>query len=89
MRQGTTLVELVVSLAILGLTAGIAGFAIQSLKPRDESTTMQAISRARGEALELGRPVRLMVDSLGAAEPHVMLFLPDGRVMGNTTAGSQ
>ena len=84
MSRGTTLVELVVCLAILGVMAGITGFAFHSLKPRADATPSRAIFRARAEALDSGKLVRLVVDSLGSIGPRVMLFLPDGRVLGDT-----
>ncbi len=89
MSRGTTLVELVVALAILGLMAGMTGFAIHSLAPREESPTRRAIVRARAEALEKGRPIRLVIDTAGSAAPRALLFLPDGRVLGDTEAGAR
>jgi prepilin-type N-terminal cleavage/methylation domain-containing protein len=86
--RGTTLVELVIVLAILGLVTGMTGLAIRSLQPDQESATLQAISRARSQALEQGRPVRLVVDTIGVAIPQVLLFLPDGRVLGNRQEGT-
>lgn len=73
-REGYTLVEMVVVLAILGLTAGIGGLAITSLKLPVESQKLRVLRTARAEAIRTGKPIR--VDST--------LFLPDGRAIGPT-----
>jgi prepilin-type N-terminal cleavage/methylation domain-containing protein len=82
-RTGTTLVELLVVLALLGLVFGISGLALGSLQEPRESPWIRELRRARTEAIRSGKPVRLMV-SLTARPPDrpTVLFLPDGRAVG-------
>ena len=76
---GTTLVELLVVLAILGIMTGIVGltFAVAGDWGRDEETAA-LISDARSEALATGRPVTTSVVRDGAR--HSITAWPDGRV---------
>ncbi|HEV8197332.1 MAG TPA: prepilin-type N-terminal cleavage/methylation domain-containing protein [Gemmatimonadales bacterium] len=87
--RGTTLVELMVALLILGLMAGIGVFAVQSLS-RPASDDVAAIMNEAGRrAIRDGTPVRLLLDSLTPqAGPRLLLFLPDGRVLGRTADDS-
>jgi len=78
---GFTLVELIVAIAVLGLTAGVATVAFGNLMRRPpETSTWDARRReARRTAVETARPVILRPDSaLGSP----VLFLPDGRALG-------
>ncbi len=79
-RTGTTLVELLVVVALLGLVFGISGLALASLQAPRESAWTHELRRARSEAIRSGKPVRLMVP-LTARPPDRLtaLFLPDGR----------
>jgi prepilin-type N-terminal cleavage/methylation domain-containing protein len=77
---GFTLVELIVALAVMGISAGLATVAFRSLlaKPDDEpgSWPRQVLEARRGAVLG-ARPVVLRpVDGLP------ILFLPDGRAVG-------
>jgi prepilin-type N-terminal cleavage/methylation domain-containing protein len=80
-RRGVTLIELVVALAIVALTASLAAAAF-----RDDTRAPSRggrIEAARQRALEERRPVSFSPDS-GRTE---MLALPDGRVLGDGAAG--
>ena len=68
-RQGFTLLELVVVLAVLGVVLGITGAAVTSLRV-PTGTRQTATDQARIAAIRSGRPVRLAG----------FLALPDGRV---------
>lgn len=73
-RQGMTLIELVVVLVILGITAGIAAFGgMQPIGPTDWS-------RARADSLRMASLAtgQALMDSVGGAS---VLYLPDGRVV--------
>jgi Tfp pilus assembly protein FimT len=80
---GTTLVELVVALLILALTAGVATLAIRSLRPPSESGFQAALLDARARAIREGHPVRVTTDAIhDSLSPRIILFLPDGRTLG-------
>lgn len=77
---GFTLLEVIVVLAIMGVTLGLGGLALASLKPPRESELSRELRRARSEAIRGGRPVRTVVNR--TARPVHVLFLPDGRALG-------
>lgn len=84
-EQGTTLLELVVVLALLGLILGVSGLAISSLKAPRESEWVREVRRARAEAIRTGKPVRAVLPgppSTAFDRPRLPLFLPDGRALG-------
>ena len=78
-REGYTLIEVIVVLAILGLVLGISGLALASLKAPRESERTRALREARADAIRSGRPVRAVNVPLPTPAP---LFLPDGRAIG-------
>ena len=82
-EAGTTLIELVVGLLILALTAGVATLAIRSLRPPSESGFRAALLNARTRAIREGHPVRVTTNSIqDSLGPRIILFLPDGRTLG-------
>ncbi len=85
---GTTLAELIVVLALLGLIVGVSGLTLGSLRPAADAQAIQDLRRARAEAIRTGRPVHLLGaqgDSVASHTPHPppsWRFLPDGRAIG-------
>jgi len=85
---GTTLVELMVVLVLLGLVVGLSGLTLGSLRPAAEAEGVQDLRRARAEAIRTGRPVRILEASGDTAASHTphptpfVTFLPDGRAFG-------
>jgi prepilin-type N-terminal cleavage/methylation domain-containing protein len=82
-RVGVTLVELIVSLSILGLLAGVVGIAI----PRhDPLTAIGEVSRsladARRTAITSGHAVTIAITIDGA--PHAATALPDGAIIADS-----
>ena len=77
-HHGTTLIELVVVLGILGVLLGISALALTSLRPVADQEARQRIDRARHQALATGVAVMLADDS-----GRVIRLLPDGRALGN------
>ena len=76
-RAGTTLLELVVALAVLGILAGVAGIALRApAEPDPAAVRASRVAAARRTALETRRPVPLFLG--GAAEG---VAYPDGRVL--------
>lgn len=70
--RGTTLLELLVVLMVLGVVLGVAGLALGSLKVPRESQATTDLREARAAAIHLGVP----------RSAHGVLFLPDGRAIG-------
>ena len=75
--RGVTLVELIVTLAVLGIVLGLATVGLASLRPSAAVEGIAALNRARADAIRSGRAVQVDGDS-----QLVMLLLPDGRVLG-------
>lgn len=77
MRRGTTLVELIVTLALLGLLSGLAAATLGGWRQSEPDARARLLSRARERAIRTGMRVRL-------DDPHgkSVLFLPDGRAVG-------
>ena len=74
---GTTLVELMVVLLILGLITGVSSLAIGSLKPPALSEHARTLGQARAAAIRSGRAV-----SVPGEGGEMIRFLPDGRAIG-------
>ena len=83
-RDGYTLVEVIVVLALIGLVVGIGGLALASLKVPRESESVRAMRDARTKAIRTGDPVSLTFPILdtGLNKRTTHLFLPDGRAIG-------
>jgi prepilin-type N-terminal cleavage/methylation domain-containing protein len=77
--RGSTLIELVVVLAILGLLLGVSALGLWSLRHTPEDERLARIASARREALQRGSVVTIGADDSG----RVLRFLPDGRAIGN------
>jgi hypothetical protein len=87
---GTTLIELVVTLLILALTAGVATLAVRSLRLPARSGIRAAFLDAQARAIREGSPVRVTTDSiLDSLGPRIILFLPDGRTLGAKSDDSE
>lgn len=79
-RAGTTLLELVVALAVLGILAGVAGIALRApAQPDPSAVRASRVAAARRAALETRRPVPLLLESQTGAVEGVAY--PDGRVL--------
>jgi prepilin-type N-terminal cleavage/methylation domain-containing protein len=75
--RGTTLLELMVTLAVLGLLTGTAAAALGTLRRPEAARWASDVARARDSAIRTGRPVRVSGDS-----GYRALLLPDGRAVG-------
>ena len=76
MNRGFTLVELLATLAILGLSAGIAALALPTLRPTPGSAVLRSLAAARSAAVRSAAPVVWRRDSISVR------FLPDGSSSG-------
>ena len=76
--KGTTLVELLVVLVLLGLLTGFATLSVVALKPTAEATRLDSLRAARAQSIRSGSPVVIQVDSTRVR------FLPDGQVLGGS-----
>lgn len=81
-RAGTTLLEMIVALAVLGIVAGVAGVAMRAADRPDPAAERAAlVAAARRTALEERRPVVLSLpDSSGSGTVEGVAY-PDGRVL--------
>ena len=70
--SGVTLLELLVTLTILGLVLGVSVLALGSLQTPRQSQAIMDLREARTAAIRSGTP-RLA---------HGVLFMPDGRAIG-------
>lgn len=74
--RGVTLVELLVTLAILGVTLAVAGLGVRSLRAPPVAAAMAEIARARQHAAVTGRSTAV---TLGRRSVR---FAPDGSASG-------
>lgn len=78
--EGFTLVEVIVVIAILGITLGVSGLALASLKAPRESEVVRQLRRSRENAILSGIPIHTVMNH--APRTTHVLFLPDGRAVG-------
>jgi prepilin-type N-terminal cleavage/methylation domain-containing protein len=76
-RRGTTLVELIVTLALLGLLSGLAAATLGGWRKSEPDARARLLSRARERAIRTGTRIRL-----DEPDGRSVLFLPDGRAVG-------
>ncbi|HEU4648244.1 MAG TPA: prepilin-type N-terminal cleavage/methylation domain-containing protein [Gemmatimonadales bacterium] len=78
MSRGTTLVELLVVLVLLGVVFGMSALA-RGRSPRAGLTSeADRVQAGRAKAIRTGLPVQVLTDS-----GQVILVLPDGRAIGH------
>jgi prepilin-type N-terminal cleavage/methylation domain-containing protein len=82
---GSTLIELVVVLAILAIVAGVVGLSFRGAGEKEKDTPRARIAAARRQALERRRAVTVFV-AVGDTLREMTAF-PDGRVVGDTLLG--
>ncbi len=75
-RGGVTLIELVVALAILGLTLAITGLGVRSLAPTSDAIALREIEAARRAAIESGTATTV------SGGGRFVRFAPDGSAAG-------
>jgi type II secretory pathway pseudopilin PulG len=75
---GTTLVEIVVVLGILGILMSVSAVALTSLRPPTGEERARRLEEARRNAIRTGEAVVFDDDSLGDVR-----LLPDGRAIGS------
>ena len=76
MKRGFTLVELLATLAILGLGAGVAALTLPTLRPAPAAEVLRSLRAARDAAVRTGEPVVWRRDSVRVR------FFPDGSSTG-------
>ena len=82
-RAGVTLVELIVTLALLAIVAGIVTVSFTRSRPgEDRDPALRTLVTARREAIAAGHPVTVLITSEGRR--HAVTALPDGRVLADT-----
>ncbi len=79
-RAGTTLLELLVVLVVLGIIMAIAGPSVNAVAHDAPPTPQERIAAARREAIQSGHSTQLVLrDSSGV---HVVRVSPDGSALG-------
>lgn len=86
-RDGYTMVEVIVALALLGLILGLSGVAVASLREHPGAAITRQLIAARYSAIRSGKPVTVTVtvpDTVEYRAPRTthLLFLPDGSALG-------
>lgn len=85
-RRGVTLVALLVTLAVLGIAAGIGGLAVATwTAPAPPATPASRLAAARRAAISAGRAVTI-TDTIGGARRAATAFA-DGRVVADSGFG--
>ncbi len=78
------MVELLVVLVLLGITAGVVGLTLHTARPVETiDATQAAIQAARDSAIRVGRRVTVAVAANGSTRP--ITAYPDGRVVADRT----
>lgn len=78
-RPAVTLVELLIVLAVLGVTAGVVGLTLRTVRPIGAVDPVRVvIAAARDSAIRTGHPVNTTVVERAAILP--VTAYPDGRV---------
>jgi prepilin-type N-terminal cleavage/methylation domain-containing protein len=75
---GTTLLELIVVLALIGILSAMSALGMQAVRPRSGNTWAAGLSHARMLAITGGQPINYRADSIHGA----VRLLPDGRAIG-------
>lgn len=80
-RNGTTLVELLVVLTVLGVMLGVTGVAFHDMRvaPTEESTMLNRVAAARRLAITTGLSQSATIVFDG--RPRAVFVQPDGRVL--------
>lgn len=82
-RSGVTLVELLVVMLIIGLTTGVAGLAMSSLRPPPLSDFARKVREARTMSIRNGTALTVTMKAPDEEGRELVLrFLPDGSVIG-------
>ena len=78
------MVELLVVLVLLGITAGVVGLTLHTARPVETiDATQAAIQAARDSAIRVGRSVTVVITTSGSTRP--ITAYPDGRVVADRT----
>lgn len=81
-RVGTTLVELLIVLVILGLATSVVGIAPGWIAEAGDGRREESLARARLQAINQRREVTVMVATSADSIARPVVFFPDGRALG-------
>lgn len=78
-RAGTTLIELMIVIVVLGVMAGVAVVALRTARqPTDQDVAFARVQQLRQTAVEKGRPFSIEIEVSG--HRYAVSAYPDGRV---------
>jgi Tfp pilus assembly protein FimT len=84
-RPGSTLLELLVTLAIVAIACAVVGLTVRAAPEPAADDAQAAVAAARRAAIAERRPVTVTVAARG--EPHALTALPDGGVVADSVLG--
>jgi prepilin-type N-terminal cleavage/methylation domain-containing protein len=84
-RAGTTLLELLVTIAVIGVIATVVVIAVPPDRTVPETDALVQVARARTQAIEEARPRTISI--LVAGRPLDITALPDGSVIADPSLG--
>jgi prepilin-type N-terminal cleavage/methylation domain-containing protein len=83
MRRGSTLVELIVTLAVMAVVASVVALSTRSAPASRQPDFRSTLAAARQQALDGRAPVTIEVRVNGRAQSAT--FFPDGSAVGDST----
>jgi prepilin-type N-terminal cleavage/methylation domain-containing protein len=84
-RQGGTLIELLISLSLLGIMASVVTLAIRRITPPDPTDPMTIIADTMSSIMAAGRPATLRFQING--RPALATLNPDGSIVADSLLG--
>jgi len=84
-RAGTTLLELLVTLAIVAIVSAVVGLTLRATPAPPADDAQATVAAARHTAVAERRVVTVTVQSHG--QPHAVTALPDGGIVADSALG--